>query len=184
MQLPTSSNSVDWDLYTFGRQHLLRKQLKISILTMESASPTREQMLTNTLDKAWHLLVNAHHQNGKSKQRIQELHTLVWAMMLTQHAIARRWRSNMINAVRNLRPYQIQAMWSIILHADRRSSISKIYLNSKVATTSPRDDWKPFGCLTFYFTNQLQSNRPFHKWSQWSSRSGLLKMEFCTAGDE
>jgi hypothetical protein len=113
--------------------------------------------------------VNAHHQNGIAERRIRELQDLARAMLA--HANA-RW-SDSITA--NLWPYAIRNAGDAINHtpsmqdADRRSPI-EIFSNSKVAT-NPKH-WKPFGCPTYVLTSELQSNRPFHKWSQ-RSKAGI-----------
>ncbi|KAI2494618.1 hypothetical protein MHU86_19896 [Fragilaria crotonensis] len=113
--------------------------------------------------------VNAHHQNGIAERRIRELQELARAMLT--HANA-RW-SDTITA--NLWPYAIRNANDAVNHtpsmqdAARRSPI-EIFSNSKVAT-NPKH-WKPFGCPTYVLTNELQSNRPFHKWSQ-RSRAGV-----------
>jgi hypothetical protein len=115
--------------------------------------------------------VNAHHQNGIAVRRIRELQDLARALLA--HANA-RW-SDSITA--NLWPYAIRNAGDAINHtpsmqeADRRSPI-EIFSNSKVAT-NPKH-WKPFGCPTYVhvLTSELQSNRPFHKWSQ-RSKAGI-----------
>ncbi|KAI2494626.1 hypothetical protein MHU86_19904 [Fragilaria crotonensis] len=113
--------------------------------------------------------VNAHHQNGIAERRIRELQELARAMLT--HANA-RW-SDTITA--NLWPYAIRNANDAVNHtpsmqdAARRSPI-EIFSNSKVAT-NPKH-WKPFGCPTYVLSNELQSNRPFHKWSQ-RSRAGV-----------
>jgi len=113
--------------------------------------------------------VNAHHQNGIAERRIRELQELARAMLT--HANA-RW-SDTITA--NLWPYAIRNANDAVNHtpsmqdAARRSPV-EIFSNSKVAT-NPKH-WKPFGCPTYVLTNELQSNRPFHKWSQ-RSRAGV-----------
>lgn len=113
--------------------------------------------------------VNAHHQNGIAERRIRELQELARAMLM--HANA-RW-GDTITA--NLWPYAVRNASDAINHtpsmqdANRRSPM-ELFSNSKVAT-NPKH-WKPFGCPTYVLTNELQSNRPFHKWSQ-RSRAGI-----------
>jgi len=113
--------------------------------------------------------VNAHHQNGIAERRIRELQDLARAMLA--HANA-RW-SDTISA--NLWPYAVRNASDAINHtpsmqdSERRSPI-EIFSNSKVAT-NPKH-WKPFGCPTYVLANELQGNRPFHKWSQ-RSKAGV-----------
>ena len=113
--------------------------------------------------------VNAHHQNGIAERRIRELQELARAMLT--HANA-RW-SETITA--NLWPYAIRNASEAINHtpsfqdADRRSPI-ELFSNSKVAT-NPKH-WKPFGCPTYVLSNELQGNRPFHKWAR-RSKAGI-----------
>ena len=113
--------------------------------------------------------VNAHHQNGIAERRIRELQDLARAMLA--HANA-RW-SDTVSA--NLWPYAVRNASDAINHtpsmqdSERRSPI-EIFSNSKVAT-NPKH-WKPFGCPTYVLANELQGNRPFHKWSQ-RSKAGV-----------
>ncbi|KAI2497837.1 hypothetical protein MHU86_16671 [Fragilaria crotonensis] len=113
--------------------------------------------------------VNAHHQNGIAERRIRELQELARAMLM--HANT-RW-SDAITA--NLWPYAIRYANEAINHTPsmqdtHRRSPMEIFSNSKVAT-NPKH-WKPFGCPTYVLSNELQSNRPFHKWSQ-RSKAGI-----------
>jgi Reverse transcriptase (RNA-dependent DNA polymerase) len=113
--------------------------------------------------------VNAHHQNGIAERRIRELQELARAMLM--HANA-RW-GDTITA--NLWPYAVRSASDAINHtpsmqdANRRSPI-ELFSNSKVAT-NPKH-WKPFGCPTYVLANELQGNRPYHKWSP-RSRAGI-----------
>ncbi|KAI2502092.1 hypothetical protein MHU86_12322 [Fragilaria crotonensis] len=113
--------------------------------------------------------VNAHHQNGIAERRIRELQELARAMLTQANA---RW-SDTITA--NLWPYAIRNANDAVNHtpsmqdAARRSPV-EIFSNSKVAT-NPKH-WKPFWCPTYVLTDELQSNRPFHKLSQ-RSRAGV-----------
>ena len=113
--------------------------------------------------------VNAHHQNGIAERRIRELQELARAMLM--HANA-RW-GDTITA--NLWPYAVRNASDAINHtpsmqdAERRSPM-ELFSNTKVAT-NPKH-WKPFGCPTYVLSNELQGNKPFHKWSQ-RSRAGI-----------
>jgi hypothetical protein len=107
--------------------------------------------------------VNAHHQNGIAERRIRELQELARAMMT--HANA-RWPDTITP---NLWPYAVRNANDALNHtpsmqdAERRSPM-ELFSGSKVAT-NPKH-WKPFGCPTYVLSNELQGNRPFHKWSQ------------------
>ena len=107
--------------------------------------------------------VNAHHQNGIAERRIRELQELARAMLT--HANA-RWHDTITT---NLWPYAVRNANDAINHtpsmqdAERRSPM-ELFSGSKVAT-NPKH-WKPFGCPTYVLSNELQGNRPFHKWAQ------------------
>jgi hypothetical protein len=107
--------------------------------------------------------VNAHHQNGVAERRIRELQELARTMLI--HANA-RW-SDSVTA--NLWPYAIRTANKSINHTpsfqdSARRTPMEIFTGSKVVS-NPKH-WKPFGCPTYVLNNELQGQKPYHKWRQ------------------
>ena len=105
--------------------------------------------------------VNAHHQNGHAERRIRELQELARSMLI--HASS-RWRDSV---TANLWPYAIRNANEAVNNTpsfqdrDRRTPID-IFAGTKVSS-NPKH-WKPFGSPTYVLENELQGQRPFHKW--------------------
>jgi len=75
----------------------------------------------------------------------------------------------------NLWPYAVRAANDAInytpsLQDKGRRSPTEIFTKSKVVS-NPKH-WKPFGCPVYVLDNDLQGQRPFHKWKQ-RSKAGV-----------
>ena len=129
--------------------------------------------------------VNAHHQNGVAERRIRELQELARAMLI--HANS-RWSDS---ATANLWPYAIRNTSDAInatpsFQDPLRRSPTEVFTGAKV-TSNPKH-WKPFGCPTYVRDNQLQGQKPFHKWKQrvslvLSRKTRLVSSQFHVAFD-
>jgi len=107
--------------------------------------------------------VNAHHQNGVAERRIRELQELARTMLI--HA-TRRW-PNAITA--NLWPYALRMANDVLNDAPSfqltsRDSPHQAFSRTQVAS-NPKHHM-PFGCPVYVLDNDLQGNKPFHKWKE------------------
>ena len=110
--------------------------------------------------------VNAHHQNGVAERRIRELQDLARTMLIQVNA---RWKDSV---TANLWPYALRTACESInstpsFQDQTRRAPLEIFTGSKV-TSNPKH-WKPFGCPAYVLDNELQGNKPFHKWQQRST---------------
>ncbi|GFH52929.1 hypothetical protein CTEN210_09405 [Chaetoceros tenuissimus] len=107
--------------------------------------------------------VNAHHSNGLAEKRIRDLQDHARTMLI--HA-NNRWKK-CITA--NLWPYAVREANNAINHTpnmkdnDKRSPY-QIFTDTKV-NVNPKH-FKPFGCPVYILENELQQNKPYHKWKQ------------------
>ncbi len=113
--------------------------------------------------------VNANHQNGVAERKIRELQDMARTMLI--HANS-RWPDGITT---NLWPYAIRMANEAINNTpsfqdENRKTPLELFANSNV-TANPKH-WKPFGCPVYVLDNQLQSEKPFHKWQQ-RSRVGI-----------
>ena len=113
--------------------------------------------------------VNAHHQNGVAERRIKEIQEMARTMLI--HA-NKRWPDSV---TANLWPYAVRAANDAInytpsLQDKGRRSPTEIFTKSKIVS-NPKH-WKPFGCPVYVLENDLQGQRPFHKWKQ-RSKAGV-----------
>jgi hypothetical protein len=108
--------------------------------------------------------VNAHHQNGVAKRRIQELQELTRAALI--HA-NKRW-PQCITA--NLWPYALRMANLTYNHSSSMQNEHKYapiqVFSSKTKVEVNLKHFHPFGCPVYVLASALQMSTPYHKWKE------------------
>ena len=107
--------------------------------------------------------VNAHHTNGKAEKRIRDLQDLARTQMI--HA-AHKWKGCV---TAHLWPYAIKMANDALNNSPSpqdkaRRSPEQVFSKTVVHVNSKH--YHPFGCPAFVLENELQGNKPFHKWKE------------------
>jgi hypothetical protein len=107
--------------------------------------------------------VNAHHMNGIAERRIKELQEMTRASLA--HANY-RW-SDAITA--NLWPYAMrlanEAFNATPVKSNEHSfSPAQLFAGSKV--NANKKHFQPFGCPVYVLNQELQQQKPYHKWKE------------------
>ena len=107
--------------------------------------------------------VNAHHQNGMAERRIRLLTELTRTMLIHSN---KKWPTVITT---NLWPYALRMANNVLnetpsLQDQQRRTPQQIFSNTR-AHTNPKH-WKPFGCPVCILEDNLQQQKPFHKWKE------------------
>ncbi len=106
--------------------------------------------------------VNAHHQNGIAERRIKQLQDQTRSIIIYSNA---RWPKCIST---ELWPYAIRMAnesINIVPSMQDKERRSPLQIFSKTKVNVECKHYAPFGCPTFVLNNELQQNKPFHKWN-------------------
>ena len=109
--------------------------------------------------------VNAHHTNGLAEKRIRDLQDQAHTMLI--HANS-RWKNCVTTS---LWPYAVREACDVLnltpsLQDKHLRTPHQIFANTKVQANLKL--FYQFGSPVFVLDSDLQQNKPFNKWKQWS----------------